>query len=87
MFIAVRELSKSITNLLSDENRLREERNERAARRRQSDDSIGYAASRPSNSGPSRDHYNEDADLQKALEESRRTAQQEQKKRVELTQE
>ncbi|KAJ3415270.1 hypothetical protein HDV05_005280 [Chytridiales sp. JEL 0842] len=78
----VRQLSKDITILLSDEARLREERNERG-RLRLSSDSVGYNG-RPSAPSGSRDHYNDDADLAKALEESRRTAQMEESKRLEM---
>ncbi|KAJ3190849.1 hypothetical protein HK101_008314 [Irineochytrium annulatum] len=74
--VNVRKLCKEITTLLNDDSKLKNER--RNPGNRASDD-FGNGTSafeRP------RDYYNEDSDIQKALEESRRTAEQEQRKRL-----
>ncbi|KAI9360012.1 hypothetical protein DFJ73DRAFT_93740 [Zopfochytrium polystomum] len=67
--VNIRQLSKDITALLSDEARLREERAGRGYSSNSNGNSSRGAPSRAPN-----DYYNEDAELQKALAESRKTA-------------
>ncbi|KAI8822600.1 uncharacterized protein EV422DRAFT_406431 [Fimicolochytrium jonesii] len=75
----VRQKCKDIVALLADETRLREARQTRADMRGR----MGGSGSRPENDGSgSGAYYNEDFELQKALEESKKTAQQDQKRRA-----
>jgi hypothetical protein len=77
----VRELSKDLTSLLADEARLRAAR---AGRRTSGDEFRGSGSQQALNSG-SRGYYNEEDELQRALEESKRTAAVEAKTRREDT--
>ncbi|KAJ3038890.1 hypothetical protein HDV00_012812 [Rhizophlyctis rosea] len=81
----VRQKCKDITGLLADEGRLREERRKRVDMRGRMgtvDDDYGFrntsSAGAGNSSGP---YYNEDQELRKAIEESKKTAQQEARKR------
>ncbi|KND04682.1 uncharacterized protein SPPG_00395 [Spizellomyces punctatus DAOM BR117] len=79
----VRQKSKDITALLADESRLREARQTRMDMRGRMTAGDGFGApSAGINQGGS--YYNEDRELQKALEESRRTAQQDESRRKAL---
>ncbi|KAJ3037092.1 hypothetical protein HK097_003610, partial [Rhizophlyctis rosea] len=81
----VRQKCKDITALLADEGRLREERRKRQDMRGRMgtvDDEFSHrthaVVSAGSSQGP---YYNEDQELRKAIEESKKTAQQEARKR------
>ncbi|KAJ3207625.1 hypothetical protein HDU67_007357 [Dinochytrium kinnereticum] len=76
--INVRQLSKDITALLADDSRLQMERRDPSSRRSNDYD----APLGPASSGPAREYYNEETDLEKALEESKRTARLEERKRT-----
>ncbi|KAJ3288057.1 hypothetical protein HDU79_005141 [Rhizoclosmatium sp. JEL0117] len=78
----VRQLSKDITAHLSDDARLREERNGRAQNHRfsGSDDDDG---DRDRRRGNGNGYGNEDDELRRALEESKRTAEAEERRRAE----
>ncbi|KAI8804440.1 hypothetical protein BJ742DRAFT_450794 [Cladochytrium replicatum] len=70
----VRQKSKEITALLADENKLREARRSRGS-------GSGRRSNSPGRSNAGDDYYNEDAEIRKALEESRRTAALEERSR------
>ncbi|KAJ3102439.1 hypothetical protein HDU97_000582 [Phlyctochytrium planicorne] len=77
--INVRQLSKDITALLADDSRLQTERRDPSSRRSADYD---FPSSSTFDRSAAREYYNEDSDLEKALEESRRTARLEERKRV-----
>ncbi|KAI8849401.1 hypothetical protein BC829DRAFT_186272 [Chytridium lagenaria] len=72
----VRQLSKDITALLADDSRLQTERRDPGTRRSNEIPAALY------DRAPAREYYNEETDLEKALEESRKTARMEERKRT-----
>ncbi|KAJ3221572.1 hypothetical protein HK099_003387 [Clydaea vesicula] len=70
----VRSKARDITSLLADENRLREERGNGGVSSRVENRGLG---------GLSNDYYNEDSELQRALEESKKSALDEERKKLE----
>ncbi|KAI9090948.1 hypothetical protein DFS34DRAFT_335874 [Phlyctochytrium arcticum] len=83
----VRQKCKDITALLADESRLREARQTRADMRGRMTEGSGPAAAASGSAGGNGTYYNEDRELQKALEESRKTAQTDESRRKAMTQE
>ena len=80
----MRQKCKDITALLADEGRLREERRKRQDMRGRMgtlDDDFSHRNHQVVSGGSSGPYYNEDQELRKAIEESKKTAQQEARKR------
>lgn len=84
---SVRAKAKDLTELIQDDDRLREERLNRGARKRRHResrpprDSPPYSQRNQSGTSVSRRHGESDSDFEKALEESRMTAEEEERRR------
>jgi epsin len=81
IFLIVRQKAKDVTNLLMDDNRLREERRQRQGMRERMAHVGDYLNETVRQIDGGQGRYDEDADLQKAIAESKRIAEEEAKNR------